>query len=154
MSIIFSVATDIYRIYVDEQDKTYHPEHLSQSALILFQRFKKAYERKNIVELKDSISDSFNGDIYGATKKEFIDLMQYNFQRLKYGLSPRLTIEIFNISDSSDTNFSAIINMQANLSFIGLPTSLTWDAGKIICEAKPEGKHHYWRITKLFKFQE
>lgn len=154
MSIIFSVATDIYRIYVDEQDKTYHPEHLSQSALILFQRFKKAYESKNIVELKDSISDSFNGDIYGATKKEFIDFMQYNFQRLKYGLSPHLTIEIFNISESSDANFSAIINMQANLTFIGLPTFMTWDAEKIRCEARPEGKHDYWRITKLFKFQE
>ncbi len=41
MSIIFSLATDIYRIYSEEQDKTYRPEHLPQPALILFQRFKR-----------------------------------------------------------------------------------------------------------------
>ncbi len=152
-SLIFSIATDIYRIYVDEQEKTYHPEHLPQPILILFQRFKKAYESKDAVELKDSISDNYYGDIYGKTKKDFIDFMQYNFQRLKYGLSPHLIIEIYNISSSSSTYFSAVINMKANLKFIGIPTSMAWDAGKIVCEVKPEGEHNYWRITKLLKFQ-
>jgi hypothetical protein len=152
MSIIFSIATDIYRIYVDEQDKTYNPKHLPKSALILFQRFKKAYENKNIIELKDSISDDFCGDIYGTNKKDFIDFMQYNFQRLRYGLSPHLVIEIHNIATSSSTNFSAVINMKANLKFIGIPTSMTWDVGKIVCEARSEGEYNYWRITKLLKF--
>lgn len=153
-SLIFSIATDIYRIYADEQEKTYHPEHLPQKVLILFQRFKKAYESKNIVELKDSISNNYYGDIYGKTKQNFIDLMQCNFQQLKYGLSPHLTIEIYNISSSTSTHFSAVVNLKANLKFLGIPTSLVWDAGKIVCEAKPEGEHNYWRITKLLKFQE
>jgi hypothetical protein len=153
MSIIFSIATDIYRIYVDEQDKTYHPEHLPQPALILFQRFKKAYESKNILGLKDAIYDKFCGDLYGVNKKDFTDFMQYNFQHLKYGLSPHLVIEIYNISESSSTNFFAVINMKANLKLMGIPISMAWDAGKIICEAKPEGEHSYWRITKLLKFE-
>ena len=80
--------------------------------------------------------------------------MPHNFQCLNYGLSPHLVVETFNISSDSNLRFSAVINMKANLNFIGMPTFLKWDAGKIICEAKPEGKYNYWRITKLAKFDE
>ncbi len=153
-SLIFSLATDIYKIYADEQEKAYHPEHLPQPILILFQRFKKAYESKDVVKLKDSISDNYCGDIYGKNKKDFVNFMRYNFQRLKYGLSPHLIIEIHNISSSSDSNFTAVIDMKANLKFLGIPTSMAWDSGKIICEVKPEGEYNYWRITKLLKFEE
>lgn len=152
MSIIFSLATDIYRIYTDEQDRTYHPEHLPQSALILFQRFKKAYDNKNINELQESISDDFTGNLYGRNKKEFIDFMRFNFGRLKYGLSPHLIIEIINVSTASEVKFSAVLNMKANLKLIGIPTPMDWDAGKIWCQAQPEGKYNYWRITELSKF--
>lgn len=152
MSIIFSLATDIYRIYSDEQDKAFHPEHLPQPVLILFQRFKRAYESKDIRELQDSISNDFSGDIYGNSKQEFIDLISYNFQRLKYGLSPHLIIEILNITAAYKTNFTAVIKMKANLKFLGIPTYIDWDAGKIVCQAKPEGQYNYWRITKILKF--
>ena len=78
--------------------------------------------------------------------------MSYNFQRLKYGLSPHLTIEILNITAAYKANFTAVIKMKANLKFLGIPTSMDWDAGKIVCQAKPEGQYNYWRITKLLKF--
>ncbi|MDJ0897551.1 MAG: hypothetical protein QNJ55_01985 [Xenococcus sp. MO_188.B8] len=153
-SLIFTVATDIYRIYSEEKDKNYCPQHLPQSALILFQRFKKAYESKNIKELKDCISSDFRGDIYGKNQADLIKFMTYNFQFLKYGFSPHLIIEVFNICSSSDSEFSTVINMKANLQFFGITTPVNWDRGKLLCEAKPEGKYSYWRITKIMKFKE
>ena len=153
-SLIFTVATDIYRIYSEDKEKTYYPQHLPQSALILFQRFKKAYESKNINQLKDCISSNFDGDIYGSKQTDFVEFMEYNFQILKYGLSPHLIIEVFNICTASDYEFSAVINMKANLQFLGVTTPVKWDRGKLFCEAKPEGKYNYWRITKPIKFKE
>ncbi len=151
---IFTVATDIYRIYSEEKDKTYCPQHLPQPALILFQRFKKAYESKNIKGLKDCISSNFSGDIYGKSKTDFVKFMEHNFQILKYGFSPHLIIEVFNICSSSNSEFATVINMKANLQFLGITTPVKWDRGKLFCEAKPEGEYSYWRITKLIKFKE
>ncbi len=151
---IFMIAKDIYRMYWDEKEKTSKPEHLPQPILILFQRLKKAYERKNIIKLKDSISSDFDGDIYGKTKTDFIKFMEYNFNYLKYGVSPHLVIEVYNICSSSDAEFSAVINMKANLQFLGIITPAKWDAGKLYCEAKAERDFNYWRITKITKFRE
>lgn len=63
-------------------------------------------------------------------------------------------IEIYNIATNSNIGFSAVVDMKANLQFAGIVTPLKWDAGKLFCEAKPEGKYKYWRITKLVKFQD
>lgn len=151
--LIFSVAEGIYRIYSDEKERSRYPEHLPQPALLLFQRFKKSYEGKDIQGIKDTISESFQGDIYGKTKSDFIQFMTYNFQSLKYGLSPHLTIEVFNVSSASNREFSAVVDMKANLQFAGIITPIKWDAGKLFCEAKPEGQYKYWRITKLVRFK-
>ncbi|MEM7591955.1 MAG: hypothetical protein AAF383_10645 [Cyanobacteria bacterium P01_A01_bin.83] len=68
--------------------------------------------------------------------------MKYNFQRLQYGLSPQLIINILNISAASEAKFSAVINMTANLKFIGIPTSINWDASKIFYVAQPSERHN------------
>ena len=80
--------------------------------------------------------------------------MKHNFNYLKYGLSPHLVIEVYNICSSSKSEFSAVINMKANLQFLGIVTPVKWDADKLYCEAKAEGDLNYWRITKLMKFKE
>lgn len=151
--LIFSVAEGIYRIYSNEKEKSRYPEHLPKHALILFQQFKKAYEGKDIHTIKDTISENFQGDIYGKTKPDFIQFMMYNFQSLKYGLTPYLTIDIYNIASESNIEFSAVVDMKANLQFAGIITPIKWDAGKLFCEAKPEGQCNYWRITKLVRFK-
>lgn len=151
--LICSIANGIYRIYSSEKEKSYNPQHLSHNnTLILFQKFKKAYENKDIRGIKDTISDSFNGDIYGSTKSEFINFMTDNFRILHYGLSPYLAIAIYNISSSSDLEFSAVLDMKANLQVLGIPTPIEWDTGKLFCQAKPEGQYNCWKITKLVKF--
>jgi hypothetical protein len=152
--LIISLAEGIYKVYSSEKEKTSYPEHLPQQALILFQKFKKAYQRKDIQGIEDTISENFSGDVYGKSKPDFLAFMDYNFQKLKYGLSPHLTIEIYNIATNSDVEFSAVVDMKANLQFAGIVTPLKWDAGKLCCEAKPEGKYKYWRITKLVKFKD
>ncbi len=65
--------------------------------------------------MKDTILDKFTGDIYGINKSGFITLIANNYQHLfKHELSPRLTIEVFNIYSGSDIEFSAIIAAQHN----------------------------------------
>lgn len=161
---VISLAKDIYRIYQTEYEKNLHPEHLPQSVLILFKKFKKAYEAKDIQKLKDTISENFYSDLYGETKSAFITFMKYNFQVIEeyklipniplYGLNPYLTIEIFNICSWSDIEFSAVIDMKANLQLLGIQLPVLWDTGKLFCEAKSEGRYNYWRITKIERFKE
>jgi hypothetical protein len=151
--LVFAVAKDIFRVYADEKERARNPEHLPRPALILFQRFKKAYEGKDIRSMKDTISDNFQGDIYGRNKSDFIEGMISNFNGLKYGLNPYLTIEVFNISSESSREFSAVIDMKANLQFAGMVTPIKWVSEKLFCEARPEGNTNYWRITKLVRFQ-
>jgi len=121
--------------------------------LILLKRFKKAYESKNSIELSESISSDFVGDIYGRTKSEFIAFMEKMFQGFPYGVSPHLKIEVINISSWTDSDFSCVVKMEANLKFLGLPTSFNWDSGKLFCKTIPEGRESYWRIIELRKFK-
>lgn len=151
---LFSVAEGIYRLYKNEKEKSASPEHLPKHILILFQRFKRAYESKNIAELKDTISRDFEGDLYGSNKSQFISMMSGNFRYLKYGTSPYIVIEVHNICHSDDTNFAAIIKMKANIQFLGILTPIKWDADKLYIEAKTEGDFNYWRISKIAKFAE
>ena len=152
-SQIYTAAKDIYRVYSGEKEKSRHPEHLPPHILILFQKFKKAYESKNIEDLKDTISDRFVGDIYGKTKSSFITLIAHNFQHLfKYGSSPHLTLEVLKICSGSDVEFAAIINMKSSYRFFGISTPVSFDAVKLFCEVQPEGQDNCWRITKLKQY--
>ncbi len=151
--LTIAIAEGIYRVYANAKERSRHPEHLPPPILVLFQKFKRAYESKHLQGLDDTLSDNFVSDIYGSTKADFLKLMEFNFQKLRYGLKPYLKIEIFNINTASDVAFSAVIEMKASLQFVGIVTPLQWDAGKIFCEAQPEGEHQYWRIAKLMQFK-
>jgi hypothetical protein len=151
---VFKIAEGIYRIYASKEEKARYPEHLPPQVLILFQRFKKAYESKNVKELSGSISNDFSGDIYGKTKPDFISFMERIFKGFPIGVSPRLEIEILNIGSWSDSQFSCVVNMEAHLKFLGLATPVNWDSGKLFCQAIPEGKEYYWRIIELRKFKD
>ncbi len=145
---VFTLSEGIYRIYSDE---IYNSEHLSQPILIFFQRFKEAYESKNIIELKNYISHEFQGDIYGTNKKEFINLIKYNFDYLSYRNKPHLIIEFLNILSSSDSDFYAEINIKSNLQFLEILKPGKHNMEKLYCEVKLESDN-YWKITKLIKF--
>lgn len=147
-----NVAQGIYRLYQSERERERSPEHLPRPCLLLFQRFKKAYEGKDIPGLADTLSEHFSGDLYGRSKGEFLDVMAYNLNTLFPLLSPYLTITVLNITTDTPQAFTAVIDMNATLQVLGLSTPITWDSGRLICCAKPEGEHHYWRLTGLHQF--
>jgi hypothetical protein len=153
-NLVFNLAQGIYRVYANAEEKSRYPEHLPDQALILFQRFKKAYEGKNSKELSGSISNDFSGDIYGRTKSEFISFMERIFKGFPHGVSPRLEIEVLNISSDSQPYFSCVVHMEAHLKILGIATPIGWDSGKLFCKAIPEGKESYWRIIELRKFKD
>ena len=41
------------------------PPHLSENAILVFKRFKEAYDSKSINKLSLVISNSYRGDLYG-----------------------------------------------------------------------------------------
>lgn len=144
----FEIVTDIYlENLIGISDVTAFPQNI----ILLFQRFKKAYESKNIEGLGDTISDSFCGDFYGKSKTRFLATMKGTFNRLPFGVSPHLIISIKNISSHTEDEFSAIIEMNAVVKALFIPLPTKFDSGEVLCEAKPEGQLHYWRITKLLR---
>jgi len=144
---VIQLATDIY---LDQLIGITDVEGCSQNAVILFKRFKKAYENKKINELGDTISENFSGNFYGAaTKKAFLSIMQSVFRTMPFGVNPHLVITIYNITANTDEVFSGVVDLKAMIKIAFVPIPCRYDSGKIFFEAKPEGNLRYWRITNL-----
>ncbi len=125
-------------------------EGLSLNALLLFRRFKKAYENKDTRELADTISNNLSGNFYQArTKEQFLRIMQGVFNTMPFGINPHLVINIYNITSNTESNFSGVIDLKAMIKVAFIPIPWKYDSGKIFFEAKPEGNLQYWRITYL-----
>lgn len=128
-------------------EKQTNPPHLPDNALLLFKRFKEAYDTKNIVKLGFTISDHYQGDLYGvSTKQEFISSQKRVFDNLSL-VSPCLSINVYSIIENSNDVFSAIIDTQSKASVLGIPLT-NYDSAPIRCELRPE--QGLWVITKMF----
>ena len=93
-------------------EKQANPPHLPDNALLLFKRFKEAYDTKNIIRLGFTLSDHYRGDLYGVSKKqEFISSQKRVFDNLSL-VSPCLSINVYSIIENSNDVFSAIIDTQ------------------------------------------
>lgn len=57
---------------------------------MLFQNFKRAYDKRNITKLSEIISEYFSGDIYGENKKSFLNTMESIFNYYNAFLNPKL----------------------------------------------------------------
>lgn len=128
-------------------EKQANPPHLPDNALMLFKRFKEAYDTKNIIKLGFTISDHYKGDLYGVyTKQEFLRSQKRAFDNL-YLVSPCLSINVYSIIENSNDVFSAIIDTQSKASVLGIPV-INYDSAPIRCELRPE--QGLWVITKMF----
>ncbi|MGL6138667.1 MAG: hypothetical protein ACRC2M_15345 [Planktothrix sp.] len=128
-------------------EKQANPPHLPDNALLLFKRFKDAYDTKNIIKLGFTISDHYKGDLYKvSTKQEFISSQKRVFDNLSL-VSPCLSINVYSIIENSNDVFSAIIDTQSKASVLGIPLT-NYDSAPILCEIRPE--QGLWVITKMF----
>lgn len=128
-------------------EKQANPPHLPDNALLLFKRFKEAYDTKNIIKLGFTISDDYRGDLYGvSTKQEFISSQKRVFDNLSL-VYPCLSINVYSIIENSNDVFSAIIDTQSKISVLGIPLT-NYDSAPIRCELRPE--QGLWVITKMF----
>lgn len=128
-------------------EKQANPPHLPDNALLLFKRFKEAYDTKNIIRLGFTLSDHYKGDLYGAsTKQEYLSSTKRAFDNLSL-VSPCLSINVYSIIENRDDLFSGIIDTQSKISVLGIPLT-NYDSAPIRCEIRPE--QGLWVITKMF----
>lgn len=128
-------------------EKQMNPPHLPDNALLLFKRFKEAYDTKNIIKLGLTISDHYTGNLLGvSTKQEYLNSLKRVFDSLPL-LSPCLSINVYSIIENSNDVFSGIIDTQSKTSFFGIPLT-NYDSTPIRCEIRPE--QGLWVITKMF----
>lgn len=128
-------------------EKQANPPHLPDNALLLFKRFKEAYDTKNIIKLGFTLSDHYKGDLLGvSTKQAYLSSLKQVFDSLPL-LSPCLSINVYSIIENSNDVFSGIIDTQSKTSFLGIPLK-NYDSTPIRCEIRPE--QGLWVITKMF----
>jgi hypothetical protein len=96
--VLISTAIRSYNWLRVWHEKQANPPHIPDNAIVVFKRFKEAYDDKNIGKLSSTISDSFRGDLYGVrTKQEFIDIQMRVFNRLPWGVNPCLSINVYSM---------------------------------------------------------
>lgn len=125
-----------------------NPPHLPENAILLFKRFKEAYDSKNINKLSVVISNSYKGDLYGVkSKQEFLHTQQRVFERLPWGVHPCLTMNVYSIVENSRNTFSAIIDTHSIATVLGVPT-FAYDSAPVCCQIELE--NGLWVITEMF----
>jgi hypothetical protein len=125
-----------------------NPPYLPENAILVFKRFKEAYDSKNINKLSAVISNSYRGDLYGVgSKQEFLNIQQHVFERLPWGVHPCLTMNVYSIVENSHIIFSAIIDTHSIATVLGIPT-FAYDSAPVCCQIKSE--HGLWVITEMF----
>jgi hypothetical protein len=125
-----------------------NPPHLPENAILVFKRFKEAYDAKNIDKVSRLISNSYKGDLYGArSKQEFIRIQQRVFERLPWGVHPCLTINVYSVAENTQNIFSAIIDTHSIATVFGIPT-FAYDSAPVRCQINPE--QGLWVITEMF----
>lgn len=125
-----------------------NPPHLSENAILVFKKFKEAYDSKSINKLSLVISNLYRGNLYGVgNKQEFLNIQQRVFERLPWGVHPCLTLNVYSIVENSQNIFSAIIDTHSIATVLGIPT-FAYDSAPVRCQIKSE--YGLWVITEMF----
>jgi len=136
------------------QDNSTQPK-LHDNILLLMQKFKSAYETKDLTALKHTISDDFCGNFVGASsKKAMVNLFENYWTQLPRLLGLKLEIQIYHIIESSNSFYSGIVEFKTKLKIGPFPTKKTIESGKLYCEAKPDGILNTWRTSKIASLSE
>lgn len=125
-----------------------NPPHLSENAILVFNKFKEAYDSKSINKLSLVISNLYRGNLYGVgNTQEFLNIQQRVFERLPWGVHPCLTLNVYSIVENSQNIFSAIIDTHSIATVLGIPT-FAYDSAPVRCQIKSE--YGLWVITEMF----
>jgi hypothetical protein len=125
------------------------PDFLTEDTLLLFRRFKDAYDSKDAVKLADEISDKFRGNFYGRqSKAELANFFADVFNSILWGVYPSLSITIYHVIQKDTGAFKAVLEFQSQLKVLGAPVA-GFDSGRVVCEARPEGPYGIWRIRQM-----
>jgi hypothetical protein len=125
-----------------------NPPHLPENAILVFKRFKEAYDSKNIDKLSLIISNAYRGDLYGVgNKQEFLNSQKLVFKKLPWGVYPCLTVNVYSIVESTRNIFSAIIDTHSIATVLGVPT-FAYDSAPVRCQIKSEDG--LWVVTEMF----
>lgn len=129
-------------------EKQANPPHLTENAILLFKRFKEAYDAKDINKLSSVISDSYKGDLYGvSSKQEFLHIQKRVFDRLPWGVYPCLSINLYSIVENTQNVFSVIIDTHSTATVFGIPVG-DYDSAPVCCKLCPEAG--LWVVTEMF----
>ena len=146
--VLISTAIRSYNWLRVWHEKQANPPHIPDKAIVVFKRFKEAYDDKNIGKLSSTISDSFRGDLYGVrTKQEFIDIQMRVFNRLPWGVNPCLSINVYSIVENERNVFSAIIDTHSITTVFGIPLG-DYDSAPVRCQIRPEDG--LWLVSEMF----
>lgn len=128
------------------------PEFLPPNALLLFQRFRDAYQAKDAARVGEQLSAAYRGTLYGLSDRtQFVQAMEETFRHLPWGTHPKLTVTMYQIIERNEPGvFEAILQFQARLAVLGV--EIPWqpvDSGFVRCEARVEQPHKIWRIVRM-----
>ncbi|PZD73616.1 hypothetical protein C1752_02083 [Acaryochloris thomasi RCC1774] len=124
------------------------PPHLPRNVLLTFQRFKKAYDTKDLKILASVISASYQGDLFGvSTKSEYLEVQRSVFNSLPWGAYPCLTVNLYSITEDTNEEFAAIIDTQSMATVLGIPV-LTYDSAPVRCKLR--ANNGLWSVTEMF----
>lgn len=125
-----------------------NPPHLPQHAILIFKRFKEAYDSKNAYKLKLLLSDRYRGDIFGASNKQaYLNIQKQVFHALPWFINPCLCINVYSIVEEAPEEFCAIIDTQSKATALGLPIT-TYDSAPVRCRIQNE--LGLWVISEMF----
>ena len=146
-STLVATAVHGYKWLRAWHEKQANPPHLTENAILVFKRFKEAYDAKDISKLSSTISDSYKGDIYGvSSKQEFLHIQKQVFERLPWGVYPCLSINVYSVVENTQNVFSAIIDTHSSATVFGIPVG-DYDSAPVGCKICPEAG--LWVVTEM-----
>ncbi|NJM67608.1 MAG: hypothetical protein HC851_19020 [Acaryochloris sp. RU_4_1] len=147
-SLLVSTAIQGYKWLQVWHERQANPPHLPQHAILAFQRFKDAYDSKNIYKLGVLISSNYRGDMFGVTSKQaYLNTQKRVFNVLPWFINPCLCINVYSIVDDTPEQFCAIIDTQSMGTAMGIPV-FTYDSAPVRCRIRKESG--LWVISEMF----
>jgi hypothetical protein len=130
------------------------PDFLTEETLLLFRRFKAAFDAKDAVGLAEEISDQYQGTFCGrGFKAELVSFFAEVFRGIVVGVYPELSITIYHVIQKDPGVFKVILEFHSRLFVLWWLPTWSFSSRRVVCEARPEGRHRIWRLTQLDQYE-
>jgi hypothetical protein len=146
------------------------PEFLPPNALLLFQRFRDAYEAMDAAKVGEQLSAEYCGTLNGSSdRRQLVEVLEQTFRRIPWGMYPKLTVTMYQVIERDEPGvFEAVLEFHSRFAVLeqaidsgrvhceasGLPVLLllngkSIDSGRVHCEARAEKPSGIWRIVRI-----